>query len=150
MFNKKKKQILELKKEIDWKTNLAHSRQETLTNSRIENDKLIAETVRLKIELSAESDHIKCLENENERLESLCLEEIKRPLTRSEMTNIETPWILGEPRKIGWYFVAHAEGTTALYYNPAARCRWMRGEKGNAERFEQAVTAYMEVPKYES
>ena len=137
MFNKKKKQILELQKEIDWKTNLAHSRQEVLTNSRIENDKLIAETVRLKIELSAESDHIKCLEAE-----------IKLPEIVVKRSPLD--WTLGEPRKIGWYFVAHAEGTTALYYNPAARCRWMRGEKGNAERFEQAVTAYMEVPKYES
>ena len=65
-------------------------------------------------------------------------------------------WFKGEPRDMGWYFVAIKPfnpladiQTTALFYNPAARCRWMRGEKGNAERFEREVIAYMEVPNYE-
>jgi len=64
-------------------------------------------------------------------------------------------WIDGEPREQGWYFVAWKPmpladtKTTALFYNPAARCKWMRGEKGNAERFEQEVIAYMEAPEYE-
>ena len=65
-------------------------------------------------------------------------------------------WFKGEPRDMGWYFVAIKPfnpladiQTTALFYNPAARCRWMRGEKGNAERFEREIIAYMEVPNYE-
>jgi hypothetical protein len=64
-------------------------------------------------------------------------------------------WFKGEPRDMGWYFVAIKPfnpladiRTTALFYNPAARCRWMRGEKGNAERFEREVIAYIETPEY--
>jgi hypothetical protein len=78
---------------------------------------------------------------------------ISEPIT--EVITEPLAWISGEPKDTGWYFVATGEWaepgyyTTALFYNPAARCRWMRGEKGNAERFEREVIAYMEVPNYE-
>ncbi len=73
---------------------------------------------------------------------------ISEPIT--EVIPEPLAWISGEPKDTGWYFVATpAYYTTALFYNPAARCRWMRGEKGNAERFEREIIAYMEVPNYE-
>ncbi len=63
-------------------------------------------------------------------------------------------WIDGEPKENGFYFVATnkwaAQGyeTTALFYNPAARCRWMRGDQGNSERFEGEVVAHIKAPEY--
>ena len=77
---------------------------------------------------------------------------ISEPIT--EVITEPLAWISGEPKDTGWYFVATGEWaepgyyTTALFYNPAARCRWMRGEKGNAERFEREVIAYIETPEY--
>ena len=64
-------------------------------------------------------------------------------------------WIEGEPKEKGFYFVAIAPNmpladiqTTTLFYNPAARCRWMRGDQGNSERFEGEVIAYIKAPEY--
>ena len=78
---------------------------------------------------------------------------ISEPIT--EVITEPLAWISGEPKDTGWYFVAIKPfspladiQTTALFYNPAARCRWMRGEKGNAERFEREVIAYIETPEY--
>jgi len=50
-------------------------------------------------------------------------------------------WHKGEPKEMGWYLVK-ADGIKALHYNPLGRCRWMRGEKGNAERFDGVVYEY--------
>ncbi len=73
----------------------------------------------------------------------------------NEVTAEPLEWIEGEPKEKGFYFVAIAPNmpladiqTTALFYNPAARCRWMRGEKGNAERFEGEVIAHIKAPEY--
>ena len=105
-----------------------------LLDTRIEGDRLRADKARLEAEVGALNDNIKFLE-------------------QIDLTYNPIPWVKGEPREQGWYFVAHVQDgfntVTALFYNPAARCKWMRGEKGNAERFEQEVIAYMEVPEYE-
>ncbi len=73
----------------------------------------------------------------------------------AQLTIINNPeWIDGEPKTLGWYFVATDEWaepgyyTTALFYNPAARCRWMRGDQGNSERFEGEVVAHIKAPEY--
>ena len=134
MLNKKK--IAELEKEIAWHKEVAKSRQDRLTNITIENQKLTAEVAAL-------NDNIKLLED------------VEPEQIKADPLN----WICGEPKKLGWYFVAYESkpendivtksGQLALFYNPAARCRWMRGEKGNAERFEQEVIAYIEAPEYE-
>jgi hypothetical protein len=104
-----------------------------LLDTRIEGD-------RLRAEIAALSDNIKLLQE----------------IEPAKYITIEAAnWIEGEPREQGWYFVAWKPmpladtKTTALFYNPAARCKWMRGEKGNAERFEQEVIAYIEAPEYE-
>ena len=57
-------------------------------------------------------------------------------------------WHKGEPKESGWYLVRWKpmpladKKTEALHYNPLGRCRWMRGEKGNAERFDGVVYEY--------
>ena len=135
MLNNKKK-IAELEKEIEFKTQTAETRQEQLLKVRLENEGLRAEVAALKSDNESLSKDIK------ENSLNVIINELEvDPLT----------WICGEPKKLGWYFVAHPNGTTILYYNPASsRSKWMRGEKGNAERFEGKVIAYMEAPEYES
>jgi len=119
-----------------------------LLDTRIEGDRLRAEIVKIKDAL-----------NDTGKLRAECAK-LKEVLKEAERVTVIPPldWTEGEPREQGWYFVAvpltvgtQTNGctTTALFYNPAARCRWMRGEKGNAERFEQEVIAYMEAPEYE-
>jgi len=130
MLNNKKK-IAELEKEIEFKTQTAETRQEQLLKVRLENEGLRAEVAGYV-----------------ERVNDLSTKLSEKPESiKADPLN----WICGEPKKLGWYFVAHPTGTTILYYNPASsRSKWMRGEKGNAERFEGKVIAYMEAPEYES
>ena len=138
MLNKKK--IKELEAEIDFKTQVAETRQERYLAVKGENEKLRADITGLV-------ERVNSLSNQIVDLKGIEPKTIKAdPLI----------WICGEPKKQGWYFVAWKPmpladyKTTSLYYNPAARCRWMRGEKGNAERFEQEVIAYIEAPEYEN
>jgi len=131
MFNAKRDKIIELEKEIDFHKKVAGVRQDKLVNVRLDCERLRAEVARLTDELI----------------------EVTIPVEEIRVDPLN--WIEGEPREQGWYFVAWKPmpladtKTTALFYNPAARCKWMRGEKGNAERFEQEVIAYMEAPEYE-
>ena len=131
MFNAKRDKIIELEKEIDFHKKVAGVRQDKLVNVRLDCERLRAEVARLTDELI----------------------EVTIPVEEIRVDPLN--WIEGEPREQGWYFVAWKPmpladtKTTALFYNPAARCRWMRGEKGNAERFEQEVIAYIEAPEYE-
>ena len=131
MFNTKRDKIIELEKEIDFHKKVAGVRQDKLVNVRLDCERLRAEVARLTDELI----------------------EVTIPVEEIRVDPLN--WIEGEPREQGWYFVAWKPmpladtKTTALFYNPAARCRWMRGEKGNAERFEQEVIAYIEAPEYE-
>jgi len=135
MFNKKK--IQELEKEIKWKNEVAESRQAKLTECRVENDRLVADAVKMNATILEQIDEIFAL-NLDAELPEIVVDE-------SLFT-----WIDGEPKEKGWYFVqASNEYKTVLYYNPVARCRWMRGELGNAERFEREVVAYMKAPDYE-
>jgi len=134
MFNAKRDKIIELKKEIEFHQKVAGVRQDKLVNVRLDCERLRAEVARLTDELI----------------------EVTIPVEETlEFDPILPDWIEGEPREQGWYFVAWKPmpladtKTTALFYNPAARCKWMRGEKGNAERFEQEVIAYIEAPEYE-
>ena len=134
MFNAKRDKIIELEKEIDFHKKVAGVRQDKLVNARLDCERLRAEVARLTDELI----------------------EVTIPVEETlEFDPILPDWIEGEPREQGWYFVAWKPmpladtKTTALFYNPAARCKWMRGEKGNAERFEQEVIAYIEAPEYE-
>ena len=134
MFNAKRDKIIELEKEIDFHKKVAGVRQDKLVNVRLDCERLRAEVARLTDELI----------------------EVTIPVEETlEFDPILPDWIEGEPREQGWYFVAWKPmpladtKTTALFYNPAARCKWMRGEKGNAERFEQEVIAYIEAPEYE-
>ena len=135
MFNAKRDKIIELEKEIDFHKKVAGVRQDKLVNVRLDCERLRAEVARLTDELI----------------------EVTIPVEETlEFDPILPDWIEGEPREQGWYFVAWKPmpladtKTTALFYNPAARCKWMRGEKGNAERFEQEVIAYIEAPEYEN
>jgi hypothetical protein len=122
MFNKKK--IAELEEALEVKQKFMSSLKEQLTDKKIESNWLRADNAMLKKKLK----------------------EISVPI---EQTIIPLDWITGEPKEQGWYFVAHAEGTTTLFFNPASsRARWMRGEKGNAERFESEVIAYIKAPEY--
>ena len=132
MFNAKRDKIIELEKEIDFHKKVAGVRQDKLVNVRLDCERLRAEVARLTDELI----------------------EVTIPVEEIRVDPLN--WIKGEPKEQGWYFVAtdlfygqDFRVTTALYYNPAARCKWMRGEKGNAERFEQEVIAYIEAPEYE-
>jgi len=131
MFNAKRDKIIELEKEIDFHKKVAGVRQDKLVNVRLDCERLRAEVARLTDELI----------------------EVTIPVEEIRVDPLN--WIEGEPREQGWYFVAWKPmpladtKTTALFYNPAARCKWMRGEKGNAERFEQEVIAYIEAPEYE-
>ena len=131
MFNAKRDKIIELKKEIEFHQKVAGVRQDKLVNARLDCERLRAEVARLTDELI----------------------EVTIPVEEIRVDPLN--WIEGEPREQGWYFVAWKPmpladtKTTALFYNPAARCKWMRGEKGNAERFEQEVIAYIEAPEYE-
>ena len=131
MFNAKRDKIIELKKEIEFHQKVAGVRQDKLVNVRLDCERLRAEVARLTDELI----------------------EVTIPVEEIRVDPLN--WIEGEPREQGWYFVAWKPmpladtKTTALFYNPAARCKWMRGEKGNAERFEQEVIAYIEAPEYE-
>ena len=133
MFNAKRDKIIELKKEIEFHQKVAGVRQDKLVNVRLDCERLRAEVARLTDELI----------------------EVTIPVEEIRVDPLN--WIKGEPREQGWYFVAtdlfygqDFRVTTALFYNPAARCKWMRGEKGNAERFEQEVIAYIEAPEYEN
>ena len=132
MFNAKRDKIIELKKEIEFHQKVAGVRQDKLVNARLDCERLRAEVARLTDELI----------------------EVTIPVEEIRVDPLN--WIEGEPREQGWYFVAWKPmpladtKTTALFYNPAARCKWMRGEKGNAERFEQEVIAYIEAPEYEN
>ena len=132
MFNAKRDKIIELKKEIEFHQKVAGVRQDKLVNVRLDCERLRAEVARLTDELI----------------------EVTIPVEEIRVDPLN--WIEGEPREQGWYFVAWKPmpladtKTTALFYNPAARCKWMRGEKGNAERFEQEVIAYIEAPEYEN
>ena len=116
-----------------------------LLDTRIEGDRLRAEIVKIKDAL-----------NDTGKLRAECAK-LKEVLKEAERVTVIPPldWTEGEPKEQGWYFVAWKPmpladtKTTALFYNPAARCKWMRGEKGNAERFEQEVIAYIEAPEYE-
>ena len=109
--------------------------------------------VEVNDQLKEEKQHLEIALRDTEQAN----ERLKSRLKDAERVVIKPPieWISGEPKDTGWYFVATGEWaepgyyTTALFYNPAARCRWMRGEKGNAERFEREIIAYMEVPNYE-
>ena len=132
MFNAKRDKIIELEKEIDFHKKVAGVRQDKLVNARLDCERLRAEVARLTDELI----------------------EVTIPVEEIRVDPLN--WIEGEPREQGWYFVAtdlfygqDFRVTTALFYNPAARCKWMRGEKGNAERFEGKVIAYIEAPEYE-
>ena len=131
MFNAKRDKIIELEKEIDFHKKVAGVRQDKLVNVRLDCERLRAEVARLTDELI----------------------EVTIPVEEIRVDPLN--WIEGEPREQGWYFVAWKPmpladtKTTALFYNPAARCKWMRGEKGNAERFGGKVIAYMEAPEYE-
>ena len=133
MFNAKRDKIIELEKEIDFHKKVAGVRQDKLVNVRLDCERLRAEVARLTDELI----------------------EVTIPVEEIRVDPLN--WIEGEPREQGWYFVAtdlfygqDFRVTTALFYNPAARCKWMRGEKGNAERFEREVIAYIEAPEYEN
>ena len=129
MFNKDK--IKELEKDIEFHKKYAGIRQDKLLAVRRDVEQLRADKAILTAELVEARGEIKFL--------------LSVPVPKYNYFE----WTKGEPSKIGWYFVSHKTGTTALFYNPAARCKWMRGEKGNAERFEQEVIAYMEAPDYE-
>ena len=85
--------------------------------------------------------------------------DLLRAQPATEATKVVTTepleWTDGEPKEKGFYFVAIAPNmpladiqTTTLFYNPAARCRWMRGDQGNSERFEGEVIAYIKAPEY--
>jgi hypothetical protein len=139
MFNKEK--IKELEKDIAFHKKYAGIRQDKLLAVRRDVEQLTADKAELK------------------RVNGILMGEVYRKTNLlNEMLDKNNPpltWTKGEPSKIGWYFVACGFSdddtrTTALFYNPAARCKWMRGEKGNAERFEGKVIAYMEVPEYEN
>ena len=135
MFNKEK--IKELEKDIAFHKKYAGIRQDKLLAVRRDVEQLRADKAILTAELVEARGEIKFL--------------LSVPVPKYNYFE----WTKGEPSKIGWYFVAWKPmpladtKTTALFYNPAARCKWMRGEKGNAERFEQEVIAYMEAPEYE-
>ena len=135
MFGRKK--IAELREEIRL-DNICLD----LANGRI--DLLLVDIEKLQEELRQANEAMYLLSSQPV---------ISEPIT--EVIPEPLAWISGEPKDTGWYFVATGEWaepgyyTTALFYNPAARCRWMRGEKGNAERFEREIIAYMEVPNYE-
>jgi hypothetical protein len=140
MFGRKK--IAELREEIRL-DNICLD----LANGRI--DLLLVDIEKLQEELRQANEAMDLLSSQ--------------PVIPEPITDVSTDvftdvlaWISGEPKDTGWYFVAIKPfnpladiQTTALFYNPAARCRWMRGEKGNAERFEREIIAYMEVPNYE-
>ena len=138
MFNKKR--IAELEKDITFHQQVAGIRQDKLLAVRRDVEQLTADKAEL------------------ERVNGILMGEVDRKTNLlNEMLDKNTPpltWIEGEPSKQGWYFALSVwcdeQTTTALFYNPAARCKWMRGEKGNAERFEQEVIAYMEAPEYEN
>ena len=138
MFGRKK--IAELREEIRL-DNICLD----LANGRI--DLLLVDIEKLQEELRQANEAMDLLSSQ--------------PVIPEPITDVSTDvftdvlaWISGEPKDTGWYFVATGEWaepgyyTTALFYNPAARCRWMRGEKGNAERFEREVIAYIETPEY--
>ena len=140
MFNKDK--IKELEKDIEFHKKYAGIRQDKLLAVRRDVEQLTADKAELK------------------RVNGILMGEVDRKTNLlNEMLDKNNPpltWTEGEPKEQGWYFVAtdlfygqDFRVTTALFYNPAARCKWMRGEKGNAERFEQEVIAYMEAPEYE-
>ena len=140
MFNKDK--IKELEKDIEFHKKYAGIRQDKLLAVRRDVEQLTADKAELK------------------RVNGILMGEVDRKTNLlNEMLDKNNPpltWTEGEPKEQGWYFVATGEwaepgyATTALFYNPAARCKWMRGEKGNAERFEWDVIAYMEAPEYEN
>ena len=135
MFNKEK--IKELEKDIEFHKKYAGIRQDKLLAVRRDVEQLTADKAILTAELVEARGEIKFL--------------LSVPVPKYNYFE----WTKGEPSKIGWYFVACGFSdddtrTTALFYNPAARCKWMRGEKGNAERFEQEVIAYIEAPEYEN
>ena len=132
MFNKDK--IKELEKDIAFHKKYAGIRQDKLLAVRLENEGLRAELAGLRIDIKGLMDEIVI----DEKLISMMKQE--------QSINISPYiWIKGEPKKQGWYFTDKG----ALFYNPAARCKWMRGEKGNAERFEGKVIAYIEAPEDE-
>ncbi len=135
MFGRKK--IAELREEIRL-DNICLD----LANGRI--DLLLVDIEKLQEELRQANEAMDLLSSQPV---------IPEPIT--EVIPEPLAWISGEPKDTGWYFVAIKPfnpladiQTTALFYNPAARCRWMRGEKGNAERFEREVIAYIETPEY--
>ena len=139
MFNAKRDKIIELEKEIDFHKKVAGVRQDKLVNVRLDCERLRAKISELS---KTVNKHIETIKTLNEA-----------PPMFIDLSPLE--WTHGEPKEQGWYFVAWKPmpladtKTTALFYNPAARCKWMRGEKGNAERFEQEVIAYIEAPEYE-
>ncbi len=125
---------------------------EAIINEKLQVISIQAEVLRDK---SRTISHMgKELDYANEAMDLLSSQPvISEPIT--EVIPEPLAWISGEPKDTGWYFVAIKPfspladiQTTALFYNPAARCRWMRGEKGNAERFEREIIAYIETPEY--
>jgi hypothetical protein len=141
------------------------------TGGKMRKSQLEAENTKLKSDIHEANEIIESkgdvirllyskvakLENDKKTLANLCKSykaELDEPV---DIYVAHLDWITGEPKELGWYFVAHEEPylmsfrtvTTTLFYNPASsRSRWMRGEKGNAERFEGEVIAYIEAPGY--
>ncbi len=143
MFGRKTKRIKELEGEI--------KKHEVVLFDKID------AILRMNVTIDGQADTITHLEIALRDAEEAM--DLLRAQPATEVTKVVTTepleWIDGEPKERGFYFVAIAPNmpladiqTTALFYNPAARCRWMRGDQGNSERFEGEVIAHIKAPEY--
>ena len=142
MFGRKAKRIKELEGEI--------KKHEVVLFDKID------AILRMNVTINENKDTITHLEIALRDAEEAM--DLLRAQPATEATKVVTTepleWTDGEPKEKGFYFVATnkwaAQGyeTTTLFYNPAARCRWMRGDQGNSERFEGEVIAYIKAPEY--
>jgi hypothetical protein len=123
------------------------SKKEEIKRLEEEIEKLSGDNAELKKSIELQQ-HIHEGETEKYRL-ALIRDDERETLLTSRIADLERSleakegltWHKGEPKEMGWYLVK-ADGIKALHYNPLGRCRWMRGEKGNAERFDGVVYEY--------
>jgi hypothetical protein len=142
MFGRKAKRIKELEGEI--------KKHEVVLFDKID------AILRMNVTINENKDTITHLEIALRDAEEAM--DLLRAQPATEATKVVTTepleWTDGEPKEKGFYFVAtnkwadHGYETTTLFYNPAARCRWMRGDQGNSERFEGEVIAHIKAPEY--
>jgi hypothetical protein len=130
------------------------SKKEEIKRLEEEIEKLSGDNAELKKSIELQQ-HIHEGETEKYRL-ALIRDDERETLLTSRIADLERSleakeglaWHKGEPKESGWYLVRWKpmpladKKTEALHYNPLGRCRWMRGEKGNAERFDGVVYEY--------